>query len=116
MTDFVAMKCVACRVGAPPATEEELDSFLEDHPEWQRTDVDGVPQLRRVFAFDDFVTALDFTIRVGRLAEEEDHHPAILIEWGRVEVRWWTHKIKSLHRNDLIMGAKTDRLYGEASE
>lgn len=114
MTDFVEMKCVACRVGAPPATIAELDAFLEDHPEWQRTDVHGVPQIRRVFTFGDFVTALDFTNRVGLLAEEEGHHPAILTEWGSVEVRWWTHKIKSLHRNDLIMGAKTDRLYRES--
>lgn len=115
MTEFVEMKCEACRTGSPPATPEELEDFRGDHPDWQRIDEDGVPQLRRVFTFTDFVSALAFTNRVGELAEEDDHHPAILTEWGRVTVRWWTHKIKSLHRNDLIMGAKCDQAYAVAS-
>jgi 4a-hydroxytetrahydrobiopterin dehydratase len=57
------------------------------------------------------VEALDFTNRVGELAEQQGHHPAIITEWGKVTVTWWTHKIKGLHRNDFIMAAKTDRLY-----
>ena len=61
--------------------------------------------------FGNFVDALAFTNRVGQIAEEEDHHPALLTEWGKVTVSWWTHKIRGLHRNDLIMGAKTDELY-----
>jgi len=44
------------------------------------------------------------------LAEAEGHHPAMLTEWGRVTVTWWTHKIRGLHRNDFVMAAKTDRL------
>ena len=51
-----------------------------------------------------------FTNRVGALAEAEDHHPALLTEWGRVTVTWWTHKIRGLHRNDFIMASKTNRL------
>jgi len=54
---------------------------------------------------------LEFTNKVGELAEKEGHHPALLTEWGRTTVTWWTHKIKGLHRNDFIMAAKTDELY-----
>ena len=61
-------------------------------------------------AVDDFAQALEFTKKVGELAEEDAHHPALLTEWGRTTVTWWTHKIKGLHRNDFIMAAKTDKL------
>ena len=56
----------------------------------------------------DFAQALELTNRIGALAEAEKHHPAILTEWGKVTVSWWTHKIRGLHRNDVIMAAKTD--------
>jgi 4a-hydroxytetrahydrobiopterin dehydratase len=59
---------------------------------------------------DDFQQALDFTNKVGQLANQENHHPALLTEWGKVKVDWWTHKIKGLHRNDFIMAAKTDEV------
>lgn len=71
---------------------------------------EGVKRLERVFKFKDFTEALKFTDRVGKIAEEEGHHPSILTEWGKVTVTWWTHKLKGLHRNDFIMAAKTDHL------
>ena len=80
-------------------------------PDWEVLEVDGVKRLRRVFTFADFSQALTFTDRVGGLAEEEGHHPALLTEWGRTTVTWWTHKIGGLHRNDFIMAAKTDELF-----
>jgi len=67
-------------------------------------------QLSREFDFRDFAQALAFTNRVGEIAEAEDHHPAILTEWGKVSVTWWSHKIKGLHKNDLIMAARTDEV------
>ena len=66
--------------------------------------------IRDSFQFGDFEQALSFTNRVAALAEEQGHHPALLTEWGRVTVSWWTHKIRDLHVNDLIMADKTDRL------
>ena len=57
--------------------------------------------------------ALAFTNKIGELAEAEAHHPAVLTEWGRTTVTWWTHKIKGLHRNDFVMAAKTDQLFSE---
>jgi 4a-hydroxytetrahydrobiopterin dehydratase len=115
MSAFEAMVCEACRAGAPPATAQERADFLQAHPGWEVVEADGEPQVRRVFKFPDFKAALAFTNRVGELAERENHHPALLTEWGRVTVRWWTHKIRGLHRNDLILAARTDALAGEAS-
>lgn len=102
------MKCVACRGGEPTVTETELAEYSAQVPDWQVVEEEGERRLRRSFKFSNFAEALAFTNRVGAMAEEEDHHPAILTEWGRVTVTWWTHKIGGLHRNDFIMAAKTD--------
>jgi len=87
-----------------------LRAFRAEVPDWHVVERDGIKRLERVFRFSNFAEALAFTIRVGELAEAEGHHPALLTEWGRVTVTWWTHKIKGLHRNDFIVAAKTDRL------
>jgi 4a-hydroxytetrahydrobiopterin dehydratase len=73
-----------------------------------------VKHLEKEFKFDNFVHALAFTNKIGELAEEEGHHPALLTEWGKVTVSWWTHKIRGLHRNDFIMAAKSDQTYATA--
>ena len=104
------MKCVACRRDAPTVTDDELAELHAQVPDWDIVELDGIKRLRRVFSADDFAQALEFTNRVAELAEEEGHHPALLTEWGRTTVTWWTHKIKGLHRNDFIMAAKTDQL------
>jgi 4a-hydroxytetrahydrobiopterin dehydratase len=108
---LTAEKCVACRRDAPTVTDAEIDELHPQVPEWELIELDGIKRLRRVFPFDDFAQALAFTNAVGAVAEAEGHHPALLTEWGRVTVSWWTHKIKGLHRNDFIMAAKTDELY-----
>lgn len=78
---------------------------------WQLEQRDGVPRLRRTFTFKGFQRALDFTVAVGRIAEDQGHHPRIVTQWGSVTVEWWTHKIKGLHANDFIMAARTDELF-----
>jgi len=105
------MKCVACRKDAPTVTDAEIAEFHPQVSDWEIVELDGIKRLRRVFSLDDFAQALEFTNKVGELAEEEGHHPALLTEWGRTTVTWWTHKIKGLHRNDFVMAAKTDVLY-----
>jgi 4a-hydroxytetrahydrobiopterin dehydratase len=90
--------------------EAEIAELRPQVRDWRRVERDGIPRLERVFRFADFAQALAFTNRVGALAEAEGHHPALLTEWGRVTVAWWTHAIGSLHRNDFIMAAKTDAL------
>jgi 4a-hydroxytetrahydrobiopterin dehydratase len=103
--------CVACRPGSPKVTDEEIRQFSSQIPEWDQIEVDGVKRLRRSFKFDGWMPAVDFANSVARVADQEDHHPTILIAWGRVTVTWWTHAIKGLHRNDFIMAAKTDEAF-----
>src|SRR5512138_3425657 len=111
MNQLTGLKCVACRADSPRVTEAEIAEFRPQVPDWQMIEREGEPRLERVFKFSDFAEALAFTVKIGELAEEEDHHPALLTEWGRVTVTWWTHKIKGLHRNDFIMAARTDQAY-----
>lgn len=116
MLRLPAMKCEACHKGAPKVTEAEIAQLHPQVPEWRITERDDIKRLERVFEFDSFVDALDFTNAVGAIAEAEGHHPALLTEWGKVTVSWWTHKIGGLHQNDFIMAAKTDELVtGEGS-
>lgn len=111
MTNLTELKCVACRGGEPTATLEEIALYKPEIPEWHIIPRDDIDRLERVFPFKNFAQAVAFTNQVAELAEQEGHHPAILTEWGKVTVTWWTHKIKGLHRNDFIMAAKTDRIY-----
>ena len=107
-------KCTACNRGAPLVTDAEIRELKPQIPDWKMVERDSIQRLERVFSFKDFVSALDFTNRVGALAEAEGHHPAILTEWGKVTVTLWTHKIRGLHRNDFIMAAKIDSLSSAA--
>lgn len=113
MEELLQLKCVACRKDAPTVTEEEMGSFLPQVPHWNIAESGGIQRLERTYRFKNFGQALSFTNQVGELAEAERHHPALLTEWGRVKVTWWTHKIRGLHRNDFIMAAKTDQLYSQ---
>ena len=87
-----------------------MPDLLKQIPDWQPITTDSVLKLNKVFNFDSYSEAISFTNKIAQMAEEEDHHPAILLEWGRVEVTWWTHKIGGLHKNDFIAAAKTDSL------
>lgn len=111
MSNLTKQKCVACRADAPRVTDDELPDLIREIPDWQPITAESVLQLSRVFNFKDYSSSLDFVNKVAELAEEEDHHPAILLEWGKVGVTWWTHKIGGLHKNDFIAAAKTDLIY-----
>jgi 4a-hydroxytetrahydrobiopterin dehydratase len=115
METLVRMRCTACRAGEPTVTEAEMAAFQPQVPEWQVVERQNIKRLERLYKFKNFAEAMAFTNKVGELAEVEAHHPALLTEWGRVTVTWWTHKIKGLHRNDFIMAAKTDQLYTPSS-
>ena len=111
MSKLTESHCEACRADAPKVSDAELAELIGQIPDWVPVVRDNIMQLEREFTFDNFVKAIEFTNRVGELAETEGHHPAILTEWGKVTVTWWSHKIKGLHRNDFIMAARTDQLY-----
>lgn len=108
MTDLKSQKCEACQANAPAVTEDEIKEYKPQIPDWTVINKDGELRLEKVYQFPDFQTALAFTNAVGDEAEKQGHHPALLTEWGKVTVTWWTHAINGLHKNDFIMAAKTD--------
>ena len=107
--------CEACRPDAPRITEEQARELRPQIPHWKQVEEDGVEKLQRQFIFTNFAEALSFTNQVGGLAEDEGHHPAVLTEYGKVTVTWWTHKLRGLHCNDFICAAKTDLLFESAT-
>jgi 4a-hydroxytetrahydrobiopterin dehydratase len=112
MNNLAAGKCVACRAGEPTLTDNEIAELQPQLPDWQVKEVEGMKRLERVFKFKNFAQALEFTNKIGSIAEVENHHPLMITEWGKVTLNWWSHKIRGLHKNDFIMAAKTDEVYG----
>jgi 4a-hydroxytetrahydrobiopterin dehydratase len=109
MSDLAAKQCIPCRGGVPPLGGDEIAELrpqLDDG--WEVIDQH---HLVRTFAFDDFRQALEFTNRVGEMAEEQDHHPEIWLTWGKVKLEIYTHKIDGLTESDFIWAAKADQLY-----
>ena len=108
MSDLAAKQCVPCRGGVPPLAGDELEALhARLGRDWEL--VDG-HHLERTYRFDDFRQALDFTVRVGEMAEDQDHHPDIFLAWGQVKVTIWTHKIDGLTESDFVFAAKADAL------
>jgi len=110
MSNLTSKTCEVCRMGAPLASQEEINEFMPQLQGWELIEIDGMKRLKKTFKFDNFEDALSFTNKIGVLCGQEGHHPAILTEWGKVTVTWWSHKINGLHVNDFIMAAKTDAL------
>lgn len=102
--------CQACRTDAEAISPDKAAQLLAQLPHWQLLESDAHPLLQRSFAFNNFAHALAFTNKVGEMAEREDHHPALLTEWGNVTVSWWTHSFAGLHLNDFILAARTTEL------
>ncbi|MQF82644.1 4a-hydroxytetrahydrobiopterin dehydratase [SAR202 cluster bacterium AD-802-E10_MRT_200m] len=111
MDSLQQQECVACRADSPKVSNEEINQLLPEIPQWTLDIEHPILQLRREFRFKNFSDALDFTNAIGLLAETSGHHPRIVTEWGRVNIAWWTHKIKGLHHNDFIMAARTDQAF-----
>jgi 4a-hydroxytetrahydrobiopterin dehydratase len=107
--DLAKKKCVPCEDdGFPALTKEQATDLMPHIPEWELSE--RATSITRQFPFKDFKSALAFANRVGELAEEEWHHPDIIVAWGRVEVLLTTHSVKGLTENDFIMAAKIDLL------
>ena len=108
MSELAAKQCVPCRGGVPPKKGAELEALRQQlGGEWQ---VVNEHHLEKEYRFDDFRQALDFTVKVGEMAEEQDHHPDIFLTWGQVKVTIWTHKIDGLTESDFVFAAKADAL------
>ena len=111
MENLITQHCEACHADAPKVSDAELAELIKQIPAWSPIVCDGILQLQRIFLFKEYSAAIAFTNSIAELAEQEGHHPAMLIEWGKVTVTWWSHKIRGLHRNDFIMAARTDQLF-----
>jgi 4a-hydroxytetrahydrobiopterin dehydratase len=107
MTDLASKRCVPCRGGVPPLEGKELDRLRAELDNgWQVIDAH---HLEKEYRFKNFREALDFTVRVGELAETQGHHPDIYLAWGKVRLTIWTHKIEGLTESDFVFAAKADR-------
>ena len=99
--------CIPCRGGVPPLKGEELDALQEKLGNgWQ---IINEHHLEKEYIFADFRQALDFTVKVGEVAENQGHHPDIYLAWGKVKLTIWTHKIEALTESDFILAAKADQ-------
>ena len=108
MENLLAKKCIPCSIDTEPLTDIEIESFLRRvDKNWELAED---MRIERTFKFKNFKEALDFTNKIGNLAEEEGHHPSIYLAWGIVRVRIWTNNIKGLHENDFILAAKIDSI------
>jgi 4a-hydroxytetrahydrobiopterin dehydratase len=107
MSELADKNCVPCRGNVAPLKGGELHSYSHQLPNWRVVDEHHIT---RTFPFPDFKQALDFVNRVGALAEEQGHHPDVLLAWGKAEITLWTHAAKGLTESDFIMAAKIDAL------
>ena len=98
--------CVPCKGGVPPLRGEELQKLSAQVPDWK---VIAEHHLSKTFVFPDFKTALAFVNRAGAVAEAEGHHPDLMLTWGRVDVKTYTHKIDGLTESDFILAARIDQ-------
>ena len=107
MSELAQKTCIPCRGGVPPLKGEELDALQEKLGNgWQ---IINEHHLEKEYIFADFRQALDFTVKVGKVAENQGHHPDIYLAWGKVKLTIWTHKIDGLTESDFILAAKADQ-------
>ena len=104
------MSCYKCTVESPIISIDEANRLIRIIPSWTLNNREFPHTLTREFMFKNFTDAVKFSAKIAELADEQDHHPKLIIEWGKVSIFWWTHSIKGLHLNDFIMAAKTDAL------
>jgi 4a-hydroxytetrahydrobiopterin dehydratase len=111
MVALAEKDCVPCKGGVPPLHGRDVEKLRSElKPDWRAV---NEHHLEREFKFQDFRQALDFTNKVGELAEEQGHHPDIFLAWGKVKITIWTHKIDGLTESDFVLAAKLDQLQNE---
>ena len=107
MSDLAKKTCIPCKGGIPPLKGTKLDDLLEKlKNDWK---IIKEHHLEKEYSFKNFKKALDFTVKVGELAENQGHHPDIFLAWGKVKLTIWTHKIDGLTESDFIFAAKADK-------
>ena len=109
MNDLSSQSCEACQIDAPKVPQDQIQILLSEINGWVLIE-EPVNKIQKIFSFKSYKDSVDFSNKVASLANDEDHHPQIVLEWGKVTVIWWSHKIEGLHKNDFICAAKTDKL------
>jgi len=110
MTVLSQEKCVPCQGYVEPVADEEIVQYRQQIPDWSVKEENQTRYLERSYTLRNFQEALRLTQRIGEVAEQEQHHTTLIVEWGKLTVQWWTHTINGLHQNDFIMAAKTDQV------
>lgn len=111
MSQLSKQALLPCVKDCRALSNDEVSDLVAQLCEWRVIEKEGVQQLLREYRFRNFVDALAFANHVGELAEQENHHPCVCIEWGKASVSWWTHSLSGLFNNDFIMAARCDELY-----
>ena len=109
MNDLSSQSCEACQIDAPKVTQDQIQVLLSEINGWVLIE-EPINKIQKIFSFKSYKDSVNFSNKVASLADDEDHHPQIVLEWGKVTVIWWSHKIEGLHKNDFICAAKTDKL------
>ena len=110
MTDLSEKTCSACEIGAPLVPHDQQIDLLKELDGWI-IDNSDISKLIKEFKFDNYEQSIRFTNLIADLAEVQDHHPKITLEWGKVNLEWWSHKIKGLHMNDFICAAQSEEIF-----
>jgi len=105
MSGLAQKDCVPCKGGHPPLTKEQYAPLQEQLDGW---DVERDHHLVKSYTFPDFATGLIFVNRIGKMADEQGHHPDVYLAWGKVRLEVWTHKIDGLTESDFVFAAKAD--------
>lgn len=100
---LASKKCVPCN-HAKPFTAEEASELLKDLPGWVLLS----NSIQKEFRFKSYLQGLDFAYSLGKIAEQENHHPDLIVSWRRVKVVFSTAAIKGLSQNDFTMAAKSE--------
>lgn len=111
MSELSNHQCVATPKDAAKLNDAEIAQLRPQIPDWVIETNKGILQLENTFSFGNFTEAMAFANKITDIAEANDHHPALLVQYGSVKVSWWSHSIGGLHLNDFVLAAKTDKAY-----
>src|SRR5438552_12422392 len=107
MMKLADRKCIPCRGGIPALTPDQYEPLLKELDNW---DVIDGGKLRKSYRFDNFAQSMSLANKIAEIAEQQNHHPDLLVRWGELQIELWTHAIGGLTESDFILAAKIDRL------
>jgi len=111
MNQLADYQCQATPRDAARLSPEQIAELLPQVAGWVTHEEEEILQLEKTFKFSDFAQAMAFANQITSIAETNDHHPSLLVQYGSVTVSWWSHSIGGLHLNDFVLAAKTNRAF-----